>query len=211
MDVCSQAIQVFGGYGYIRDYPVEQLLRDVRIAPIYEGTNGIQAIDLLGRKLGMAGGKIFLNLMGEIKKTCAQAREIPFLAPLAEHLEATVDRMGETAMHLGTMAMSERLRTAFVQACPFMDVVGDVVMAWMLLWRAAVAAPALDKILAGAQGDGRREKIEKNKNAAFYEGQLRSAEFYIETVLPVTRGRMDSILAANPAAVEIPEAAFGGL
>ena len=211
VDVCSQAIQVFGGYGYTRDYPVEQLLRDVRIAPIYEGTNGIQAMDLLGRKLGMAGGKIFVNLMDEIKKTCARARETPSLAPLAGHLEAAVDRLGETAMHLGAMAMSQRLRAAFAQACPFLDVIGDVTMAWMLLWRAAVAAPALEKILAGAQGDARREKVETNKNAAFYEGQLRSAEFYIETVLPVTCGRMDSILAANAAVVDIPEAAFGGL
>ena len=209
VDVCNQAIQVFGGYGYTQDYPVEQLLRDVRIAPIYEGTNGIQAMDLLGRKLGMAGGQVFLNLMGEIKKTADRARPFPALAGLADRLEAAVDRMGETAMHLGTMAMSARVRTAFAHACPFMDVVGDVVMAWMLLWRATAAAPALDRLLDGAAGEARRAILEKNRQAAFYDGQMRSAEYFIETVLPVTRGRMDSILAGNAAMVEISETAFG--
>jgi alkylation response protein AidB-like acyl-CoA dehydrogenase len=209
VDVCNLAIQVYGGYGYTKDYPVEQLLRDVRIAAIYEGTNGIQAMDLLGRKLGMAGGRIFLNLMGEMKKTVARARESAVLGGLAERLEAAVDRLGETAMRIGTMAMSERLRAAFAHACPFMDATGDCAMAWMLLWRAAVAAPALDKLLAGATGEKRAAILEKNRQAAFYEGQIRSAEFFIETVLPVTLGRMDSIQAGNAAAVEIPETAFG--
>ena len=209
VDVCSLAIQVYGGYGYTKDYPVEQLLRDVRIAPIYEGTNGIQAMDLLGRKLGMASGQVFLNLVEEMKKTATRARANAALVGLAERFEAAVDRLAETAMKLGTMAMSERLRAAFAQACPFLDVTGDCVMAWMLLWRASVAAPALDNLLAGATGEKRSDILEKNRQAAFYEGQIRSAQFFIETVLPVTRGRMDSIQAGSAAAVEIPETAFG--
>jgi hypothetical protein len=209
VDVCNLAIQVYGGYGYTQDYPVEQLLRDVRIAPIYEGTNGIQAMDLLGRKLGMAGGQVFLNLMGEMKKTAVRARETTALDGLAERFEAAVDRLGETAMRIGTMAMGDGLRAAFAHACPFLDVVGDCVMAWMLLWRAGVAAPALDKLLAGATGEKRADILEKNRQAAFYEGQIRSAEFFIETVLPVTLGRMNSVQVGNGAAVEIPETAFG--
>jgi alkylation response protein AidB-like acyl-CoA dehydrogenase len=74
-DVCVQAVQVYGGYGYIKEYPVEQLVRDCKITSIYEGTDGIQAMDLLGRKLGVAKGQVFLNLLGEIQKTMAQAKE----------------------------------------------------------------------------------------------------------------------------------------
>jgi len=207
--VCNEAVQIYGGYGYTQDYPVEQLLRDVRIAPIYEGTNGIQAMDLLGRKLGLAGGQVFLNLMGEMKKTSARARENAALVGLADHFDAAVDRLGETAMKLGTMAMSPKLRAAFAHASPFMDVTGDCVMAWMLLWRAGVAAPALDKLMAGATGEKRAEILEKNRQASFYEGQIRSAEFFIETLLPVTLGRMNSIQAGNAAAVEMAETAFG--
>ena len=62
-DVCVEAVQVYGGYGYIKEYPVEQLVRDCKITSIYEGTDGIQAMDLLGRKLGMAKGRVFMNFL----------------------------------------------------------------------------------------------------------------------------------------------------
>ena len=73
-EVCSHGVQVYGGYGYIRDYPMEQLLRDCRITMIYEGTNGIQAMDLLGRKLGLNKGKPVMDLLGEIQKSIAWQR-----------------------------------------------------------------------------------------------------------------------------------------
>lgn len=75
VEMCSIGIQVFGGYGYTADYPVEKLMRDVRITPIYEGTNGIQAMDLLGRKLGMKKGKLFMDLLGEMNKTIAEGKK----------------------------------------------------------------------------------------------------------------------------------------
>ena len=65
-EVCVQAVQVFGGYGYTREFPVEQLVRDTKIASIYEGTDGIQAMDLLGRKLGLKKGKPFMDLLTEM-------------------------------------------------------------------------------------------------------------------------------------------------
>ena len=74
-EVCSTGVQVYGGYGFTREYPQEQLLRDCRITMIYEGTNGIQAMDLLGRKLGMNKGKPIMDLMVEIQKTIARAKE----------------------------------------------------------------------------------------------------------------------------------------
>ena len=80
----------------------------------------------------------------------------------------------------------------------------------MLLWRATVAKPALEKIVGDAQGNARLEKIQKNKNAAFYEGQLKSAEYFIQSILPITHGRMNVIEKGNSAMVEIPEVSFGG-
>ncbi len=197
VDVCNLGIQIFGGYGYTSDYPVEQLLRDVRICPIYEGTNGIQAMDLLGRKLGMKNGKLFMDFMGEIKKTVAEAKEMDALIELAERVDVAVDKMGEVAMHMGRTAMSSDMKKAFAHACPFMDVVGDVTMSWMLLWRAILAGQKLEK---GA----------KRKDMAFYSGQLKSAEYFIRSVLPVTIGRIASVIDTCGAAVEIDDEAFGG-
>jgi alkylation response protein AidB-like acyl-CoA dehydrogenase len=196
-DVCNLGVQIYGGYGYIKEYPMEQLLRDCRITPIYEGTNGIQAMDLLGRKLGLNKGKPIMDLMGEIQKTIAAGKALPRVAEFAGKVEAALNKLGEVALHLGKTAMSPKVMAAFAHAYPFMEVSGDVVMAWLLLWRAVIAAERLDN---GA----------RKKDAAFYEGQLKSAEFFTSCILPVTLGKMDAVLAANSAAVDISEDAFGG-
>jgi len=209
-EVCSHGVQVYGGYGYIKEYPMEQLMRDCRITMIYEGTNGIQAMDLLGRKLGMKKGKPVMDLFGEIQKTIAVAKGIAGIEAYAAKVEAAVNKLGEVAMHLGATAMSPQVMTAFAHAHPFLEVAGDVVMAWMLLWRASVAAPLLEKLAGGFDPDARRTAAEKNKNAAFYEGQVRSAEYFIQSVLPVTYGKMKAIMNSCGATVEIPEASFGG-
>jgi hypothetical protein len=196
-DQCVQAVQVYGGYGYITEYPVEQLLRDCKITSIYEGTDGIQAMDLLGRKLGMDKGQVFINFLGEIQKTVARARDTGGLDAITADVEKAANRLGEVAMHLGTTAMSEKFKVAFAAAFPFLEVMGDVIMAWMLLWRAVLAKQKLD---AGA----------RKKDVDFYEGQLKTADFFIQTILPATLGKMDGIVQSNSSAVDISDAAFGG-
>ncbi len=209
-DVCSQGIQVYGGYGYIREYPQEQLLRDCRITMIYEGSNGIQAMDLLGRKLRLNGGKAVMDLLGEAQKTIAVAKEIDGLGDLATRLENAVGKLSDVGIRMGKTAMSFKAMNAFAFAYPFMEVCGDVVMAWMLLWRAAVAAPKLEKLVGSNDFWERRAEIEKNKNAAFYEGQLKSAEFFIHSILPITMGKMEAVMDSNSAVVDILDASFGG-
>ncbi|MCP4692302.1 MAG: acyl-CoA dehydrogenase, partial [Desulfobacterales bacterium] len=205
-EVCSQAVQTFGGYGYTSEYPAEQLLRDCKITSIYEGANGIQAMDLLGRKLGMKKGKPSMDLLGEMKATIAAAKEIPGF----EELAAEVDKLGKLGMHMGMTAMSPKVLVAFSFATPFLEVLGDVIMAWMHLWRGALAAPKLKKKVGSMDPAERRKKAEKNRDAAFYEGVVRTAEYFIQTILPITLGKMASIQKSNDAVMEIPEASFGG-
>ncbi|MFP4040149.1 MAG: acyl-CoA dehydrogenase [Desulfosudaceae bacterium] len=193
-EVTSHGVQVYGGYGYTKEYPVEQNLRDCRITMIYEGTNGIQAMDLMGRKMTMKKGKLVQDLFGEIQKTIGQARQSDGLKDLADKVEAALNKLGEAGQHLGKTAMSN-VEQAFLYAHPLMEVTGDVVMAWMLLWRASVAAEKLGG---------------KAKDAAFYEGQMKSAAFFINTQLPVTLGKMDSVLATDTAAIDIEDPSFGG-
>jgi hypothetical protein len=216
-EVCSMAMQVYGGSGYTCDYPVEQLTRDCRIASIFEGTDGIQAMDLLGRKLGMAKGQVFMDILGEIQATVsaakaeAEAGAGADLKDLAEGLEAAAGQLAATAQGLGGLAMSAEVKTAFAHAYPFLMAFGDVIMAWMLLWRAATAAPLLEKRLAKVAPEARAAKIAKDKLAAFYDGQRQTARFFIKSVLPETLGRMRSIQAGDDAALGISEAGFGGL
>jgi hypothetical protein len=197
LDVCSLGIQVYGGYGYIREYPMEQLLRDCRITSIYEGTNGIQAMDLLFRKLGQNGGRPIVDLGEEIRRTVTAAADLDRTAPMSEKLEEALLKLEEVARHMGMTAMYGNLMGAAAHAHPFLEVCGDVIVGWMLLWRARIAAEAL---AAGA----------KEKDVAFYEGQIKSSEFFTQILLPLTFGRMDAILSGCSVVVDIPEDAFGG-
>ncbi len=207
-EVCTLALQVFGGYGYCQDYPVEQLLRDCKITSIYEGTNGIQAMDLLGRKLGMKKGSVFMAFLGDMQATVASAKAVPALAGMAQRVEAAVGKLGETAMRLGQRAISEKFLSAFSCATPFLEATGDVILAWMHLWRACVAAEKL-----GPSADDARaleQKVSTDKTAAFYDGKLKTAEYFIRNLLPVTLGKLDAIVEGGQAAVDIDVRSFGG-
>jgi alkylation response protein AidB-like acyl-CoA dehydrogenase len=209
MEICDMAMNIFGGYGYTREYPIEQLMRDCKIATIYEGTNGIQAMDLLGRKLGLKKGEVFMQFLQEVRRTVQTAETVPVLQALCGRLEHILNRYGETAIFLGKKAMGSDVKLAFAQAYPFLDVTGDIVMAWMLLWRAVVAQPRLAALLEGSADPALL--IADSKEAAFYDGQIRAAAYFIRSRLPVTEGKINAILESDAAAIlEASEHSFGG-
>jgi len=195
-EVCSQGMQVYGGYGFIEEYPMAQLLRDCRITMIYEGTNGIQAMDLLGRKLGMNKGKPVMDLFGEMQKTLAVAKEIETLAPYTEKIEKAFNKLAEVALHMGQTAMSAKVLNAFANAHPFQDATGDVVVVWMLLWRATIAAQKLESA--------------KKKDKPFYDGLVKSLQFFVDSFLPITMGNLIALKTTTGVAVEMDEASFAG-
>ncbi len=196
-EMCSLGVNVFGGYGFTREYPQEQLLRDCKITQIYEGTNGIQAMDLLGRKLMLNKGEAFQDLLGEVDGILEQAGKISALKDLADGLDVTLTQLRQVAQTLAASVRSENVLNAFANAHPFLDVTGDVLMAWMLLWRAVVA-------------DRKLGENPKKKDVDFYTGQVSSARFFIRTILPVTQGKIAAILANDTVAVDMSDAAFGG-
>ncbi len=193
-EICSTSMQIYGGYGYIEEYPISQLLRDCRITLIYEGTNGIQAMDLLGRKLGLKKGKPIMDLFGAMQKSVADAKAIPELENMAVKVEEAINKLAEVAIHMGQTAMSEKALNAFANAHPFQDATGDITMAWMLLWRATIAAQKLEKA--------------KKKDKSFYEGIIKSLQFYVDTQLPITLGRFNALMNTSSAAIDIDENMF---
>lgn len=210
-EICTEAIQVFGGCGYTKDFPVEQLARDCKIASIFEGTDGIQAMDLLGRKLGMKNGNVFRDFLDDITRTIHLAKSIGVLLPLADSLEDAVSKLEQTADAIGKTAGSPDYKTAYAFAHPFMMAMGDVIMGWMLLWRAVVAFPKLDDILKNVDEKKRQHKIAKDKNAAFYDGQIKTATYFINCVLPIALGRMKAIRGFDTAVLDMEDRSFGGL
>lgn len=197
-DVCVEGMQVLGGAGYTKDYLAEQYARDCKICSIYEGTSGIQAQDLVGRKLGAMKGQAFMKFMGDVMATAAKAKKIDGLADLAAQVEGLVSELGKAAGVLGKKLGAGELKVAFAHSLPFLHAMGDTIVAWMLLWRAVTAS---EKLTGKVKG----------KDQAFYDGQIKTAQFFIQTEVPVTMGKVASIIACSTAAIDIDDAGFGGL
>lgn len=183
-EMASLAVQVFGGYGYTQEYPVEQLLRDARISAIYEGTNGIQAMDLLGRKLRIKNGLLFMDWMQDAKKFVKKAGEAGLAE--ADAVGKAIDHLGQTAMYLGQLAMKKQLKLAFLQASPFLTMFGTVLLAVEALEQAHTA-----KLLIEAEGE-----------TAFLKGKLLNSRFYVNNILPAAVATGKSIQAGDDSALD---------
>ncbi len=209
LEVCSHGVQVFGGYGYTKDFPVEQLMRDSRIFMIYEGTNGIQAMDLMGRKLNMAQGKVFDNFLSKIKKTIVIASEIKGLEAIADRVNFVMKKYEKLVDEIRARSKAGNILNVFSFAHPFLEITGDLSVAWMLLWRASVAAPALLEKLGTLDKEKIAEESQKNKDIAFYAGQVQTAKFFINKLLHATTGKMNAVFEGDTSVEDMPEASFG--
>ena len=209
LEVCSHGIQVYGGYGYVSEYPVEQLMRDSRIFMIYEGTNGIQAMDLIGRKLAMNGGSSFTYFIDQMKKTVETAQGVNGVDILAQKVSDALSRFETVSRDLSVRMQSDNMPNALSFSHPFLEVAGDMVFAWMHLWRATIAAPKLEKKAGGLDKETVAQKVTKNRDAAFYAGQMESARFFILTLLPATVGKMSAITEGATCVEDIADVSFG--
>ena len=133
VEVASLAIQVHGGHGYIAEHGVEQLMRDARITPIYEGTNGIQAIDLVLRKLGRDRGATFETLVRRIEADLARARAVPAVPEIHAALAESLATLRATTSHILARLTAEATPDALAGATPYLRLIGTVAMAWMWL------------------------------------------------------------------------------
>jgi len=188
------AIQVLGGYGFTREYPVEQNYRDNRINPIHEGTNGIQALDLLGRKAMMHDGAALKLLLERIAETGALAAEFDELRPLAERLRALAGLVVEATRAAGKRMQAGDVRLALANATHYMTAMGHLVVGWMWLWQAATAQRALP----GA-GESDRD---------FFAGKLQACRFFFATELPLAEHAARLVRDADPTAFEMRAAWF---
>jgi hypothetical protein len=211
-DVCNKAIDVYGGYGYCQEYPVEQYLRDCKIASIYEGTNGIQSLDLVGRKLGQRKGANMMAMAGEIGQTVAKAKAIEDLKKYAGLLEDSSNALLELIMILAGAGKSGNFLVPILYASPFLDIFGDVLMGHFLLQAAVIAEEKLNAIYkeVGAENSKGKQRglIRENAEVAFYAGKVASAKFFATEILPTIKGRCEVIKAGDKIALEVAEESF---
>jgi len=190
----EMAIQVLGGSGYIREYPLEQLYRDQRLNPIHEGTEGIQALDLLGRKVVLAGGAGYRAFQGAVAAAVAAARTHGELAPLAAAVAAGQEGLDACTRTLTALMASDPDR-ALANATLYLDAFGRVVASWVWLRSASAACRGL----AGAPAAA---------DAAFYRGKVQAARYWIEWELPVTASQFALLRAANAVALDMRDEWF---
>ena len=197
--ICETAIQTYGGAGYTKDYPVEQYCRDAKIFSIYEGTNHIQAMDLVGRKLGQAGGANLQAFLGDIAAFVAKHDKHPVLGPHVKELGGAQEALAGSAMRLLSWFQMGRMPMVPLAANTFLEMMSETTVAWLLLEGAAIAIDAASKLPAGDEGA---------KDRAFYEGKKHAAVYYARTVLPRVRFHADVLGKEDTSPLDIPVDAF---
>jgi hypothetical protein len=191
-EVAVLAQQVFGGHGYIREWGMEQFVRDARIAQIYEGTNGVQAMDLVGRKLAQNGGRAIRAYLELVGREIAEAKAAGDPAGLVEPLEKAVGHLQGATMWLAQNGMANPDNVG-AGAYPYMQLMGMVTLGWMWLKIASASAKLKDQ--AG-------------EDRAFHEAKLVTARFYAERELAGASALRRKVEAGSASLMALPVEAF---
>ena len=191
-DATNIGMQVYGGHGYIRDHGMEQLVRDARISMIYEGTNGIQALDLVGRKLPQGAGRMLRTFFHPVSAFIEQNTAHPVLGEMVKGLGKAFGALQLATGQVAATGMADP-EEAGAAATEYLRLFGLVALGFMWARSAVIAVEKL-----AAPGD----------DAAFYKAKLTTARFYMERILPQVGGLLVAIKAGKGAMMEMDEAAF---
>ena len=200
--VCELAIQTHGGAGYTKDYPVEQSCRDAKILSIYEGTNHIQAMDLVGRKLPQRGGQNLQEFLGDIATFVQKHKAHPTLGSCIGELGAAQEAVAGTAMRLLMWFQSGRMTMVPLAANRFLEMMSVLSVGWLLLEGAVIAA---EKEQALAADDSTAA------DRAFYQGKHHAAAFFAKQMLPEVRSHADVLAREDRSPLDIPNDAFASV
>ncbi len=187
--ICELAIQTYGGAGYTRDYPVEQYCRDAKIFSIYEGTNHIQAMDLVGRKLGQNGGANLQAFAADVARFIAAHGDHPTLGADVKRLGTAQEAITRSAMKLLMWFQSGQTEIVPLVANRFLEMMAELAVAWLLLDGAVIAHA-------------------KDPADPFYAGKIHAAQFFARNVLPGVEDKARMLDHEDRSALDIPDAAF---
>jgi acyl-CoA dehydrogenase len=181
VDIASLGIQVHGGVGFIEETGAAQYLRDARITPIYEGTTGIQANDLIGRKLARDGGRAAQVVITQMRTVAGDLAATPDSSPLAAAFSTAIDSLEESVRYV-VANYAKDIRGVSVGAVPLLKLFGIVAGGWQLLRSASISRQRLT------------ESVQNAADAAFYEAKIATAQFYADHVLAQAPGMAHCIV-----------------
>jgi len=186
------AMQTYGGHGYIREHGVEQYARDARIAMIYEGTNGVQALDLVGRKLPAHGGRYLRSVFHPVAEFIEQHKAVPGMEKMVDALEKAFGALQLATATIAQKGMADP-EEAGAASSDFLRLLGLVAMAYLFAKAAKIAGM---KKMMGQDPDG------------FYAAKLVTVRFFYERILPQAAGLLAAIKAGKASTMDMPEEAF---
>ena len=192
-ELTRDAIQVFGGYGFTKEYPVEQLARESKIQSIWEGTNYIQAMDLVGRKLPMKMGATAQKFVEDHMKFCKE-NEDGFLANEMGLLNKSAGLIGQTMMQFSSWFGNKEMSKVGFVATRFLDSMAEMTISKCLLEQALIANVSA--------------KTASGVDKEFYETKVVTAKYFVTNILPLSFSRLQTVLKGDQGAVSIPESAF---
>jgi len=196
MSVTSTAVQVYGGAGFTRDYPAEQYMRDSRIFPIYEGTNGIQALDLVGRKLGAKQGALVARFGKEVHQTAKTLREAEGWELEAGNMDAALEHFNGVLGKFLEWGMAGGMEKVAAGATPFQDAMGRLTIANLLAQGALLAQAKL------AEADP------ESSDAKFYQGKIAATRYYLRHMLPQATATLQTLQVGDTTVLDIPDEGF---
>ncbi len=197
--VCELAIQTYGGAGYIKDYPVEQACRDAKIFSIYEGTNHIQAMDLVGRKLPQRGGQNLQEFLGDVAAFVLKHKTHPTLGAYMSELGDAQEAVSGSAMRLLMWFQSGRMNMVPLGANRFLEMMSVLAVGWLLLEGAVIAAEKEQALPADDSAAA---------DKAFYQGKHHAAAFFARHILPEVKSHAEVLGREDRSALDIPTEAF---
>ncbi|HPQ69944.1 MAG TPA: acyl-CoA dehydrogenase [bacterium] len=209
-DVCEQAIQVYGGYGFCAEYPVEQYARDTKITSLYEGTNGIQALDLLGRKLATKGGIFFMYFMQEMNDFIGKNGKHPVLGEYVQKLQQIQAVLAQTVMSLPGFMKRESFKEKLIPvlyATPFLEMFGHIALSQYHLEMAVKAQEMLDALFAekgvADNAEGQKALLKDNDEARYLYNKVVTAKWFVSNILPMAKTIADYFKTGDTSAFDI--------
>jgi len=192
-DICNIGLQIYGGHGYIKEWGMEQYVRDARITQIYEGANGIQALDLVGRKLSQGMGRLLRRFFHPVQTFLAENAENEAMAEFVMPVAKSFGKLQQATVHLAQAGMKNP-DEAGAASMDYLNMFAHVVYGYIWAWTAQVAQQKL------AEGAGDR--------AAFYEAKLHTARFYMQRLLPKADTHFKCLMAGGKSMMDVPVEAF---
>ncbi len=210
VEITSEAVQVYGGYGYCQDYPVEKMMRDSKILAIWEGTNGIQSMDLTMRKVLMNKEQYNYNIFKKrVQETMAKAKGI-VEDKYIELVQRGIDKCDELIEMMKQQMASGKFMHIFMEATPFQQAMYMLAIAFAHLWALTVCQPQMKALVGDKKGEERDQLMKDNDEAAFYTGKVLSAQFYLGFEFPKYFGRIEALMWGETAVIKATEEIFTG-